>query len=355
MLTKRVNTFIYTVVIFAAVLLLTVFGFASNAMAAEGTDDEVEIYCTYTDEDGNEVCGDTLKAGTYDVGFYTKNVEKISVIEITATYDTDVVSIGGITDSISSMTSMGTVNSNGNFVIGYVSDGNYVAVDGEAQLIAAATVTFSQDCDAEDYIYVSENPNLTFIVADSTNGNYGDEFALVDDFDGYTQGTLTKMTCDVSPAMSGEGYDISGRIMIADTVEGNASRFGIVGITVDVLDASGDVISSDVTDNDGNYTLLGVPAGEYKVLVHGPTTVDRVVTLVVDGEKSVQDLGIVICDYDRNQVVNVFDLSSFLAYYSGDDYYVYADFDANGTVNRFDLSGYLVFHNKNVVYADVTL
>lgn len=354
MLTKKANTFIYAAAVMAAVLLMALFGFEMNAMAAEGTDENVEIYCTYTDAQGNEVCGDTLEAGTYNVGFYTKNVDKISVIQITATYNTDVVSIGGITNSIDSMTSMGTVNNNGNFVIGYVSDGDYVAVDSAAQHIATATVTFNQSCDAQDYITVSDNPNLTFIVADSANNNYGDEYALVDTFDGYNQGTLTKMTCDVSPAASGAGYDISGRIMIANTTEGAASDYGIVGITVDVLDTDGSVVKSAVTDDNGNYALLGVPAGEYKMLVHGSTTIDREVTLVADAEKTVQNLGIVICDYDRDKNVNSFDLSAFLGYYSG-EYYVYADFDSDAKVNSFDLSGFLAFYNNPIVYSNVTL
>lgn len=353
-MTKRINTFIYAAVVMAAVMLLVVFGLAFNAMAAEGTDDNVEIYCTYTDKDGNEVCGDTLEAGTYDVGFYTKNVDKISVIEITATYDTDVVTIGGVTDSIGSMASMGTVNNNGDFVIGYVSDGNYVAVDSSAQHIATATVTFNQACDAEDYITVSENPNLTFIVADSSNNNYGDEYALVSTFEGYTQGRLALMSCDVSPAVSGEGYDITGCITIASDTEGVSSAFGIVGITVDVLDANGNLVQSAVTDANGIYTLTGVPAGEYKMSVYGPTTIDREVTLKVDSNKTVQDLGIVICDYDRDKNVNSFDLGAFLVYYSG-EFNVYADFDKDKNVNSFDLGSFLVFYGKDITYTDVTL
>lgn len=354
MTTKRFNTFIYSAAVMAAVLLLAVFGFASNAMAAEGADDKVEIYCTYTDKDGNDVCGDTLEAGTYDVSFYTKNVDKISVIEITATYDTKVVAIGGITDSISSMTSMGTVNNNGDFVIGYVSDGDYVAVDSAAQHIATATVTFNQACDAQDYITVSENPNLTFIVADSANNNYGDEYALVDTFEDYTQGRLALMSCDVSPAVSGEGYDITGCITIASDTEGSASDFGIVGITVDVLDSNGNVIESAVTDNNGNYTLTGIPAGEYKMSVYGPTTIDREVTLIVDGAKSLHNIGIVICDYNQDNSINTYDLSDFLSYYDG-EYYIYADFNGDQMVNTYDLSDFLSFYDKTINYLSVTL
>ncbi len=354
MLTKKVNTLIYAAAVMAAVLLMALFGFEANAMAAEGTDNNVEIYCTYTDAQGNEVCGDTLEAGTYNVGFYTKNVDKISVIEITATYNTDVVSIGGITNSIDSMTSMGTVNNNGDFVIGYVSDGDYVAVDSAAQHIATATVTFNQSCDAQDYITVSDNPNLTFIVADSANNNYGDEYALVDTFDGYTQGTLTKMTCDISPAVSGTGYDISGQIDTALDTAGTASGVGLVGITVDLLDADNNIVATDVTDENGKYTLLGVPAGEYTLSVHGDTTVDRQITLSVNESKTLVNIGIAMCDYDRNMLTNAYDLSVFFTAFNG-EYNVYADFDGNSIVNAYDLSVFFNFFNQEVNYDNVVL
>lgn len=357
MLAKRTNSLITAVVLAIAIIMLTVFGFAPNALAAEETDNNVNIYCTYVDEAGNQVCGDDLEAGTYDVSFYTNNVATISVIEITATYDTEVVTINGVTNTIDSMTSMGTVNNNGNFVIGYVADGNYTDVNAEAQHIATASVTFNQACDAEDYITVSDNPNLTFIVADSSNSNYDNEYALVnnEEFPEYTQGRLTKMYCDVTPNMNGEGYDITGIITIANTPDGNASTFPVQGISVDLLDADGNVIAKDVTDTNGAYNLTGVPAGKgYKLTIYGNTTVDRTVTLDVnDTTAQLPPIGIVICDYNRDGVINATDKGVFLGHVGGD--YMYADFNADGAVNATDKGTFLAFFMQEITYSDVIL
>lgn len=350
MLAKRTNSLITAVVLAIAIIMLTLFGFAPNAFAAEETDNNVNIYCTYVDEAGNQVCGDDLEAGTYDVSFYTNNVATISVIEITATYDTEVVTINGVTDTIESMTSMGTVNNNGNFVIGYVADGDYTNVNAEAQHIATASVTFNQACDADEYITVSDNPNLTFIVADSSNSNYDNEYALVnnEEFPEYTQGRLTKMYCDVSPAINGDGYDITGAIMIANTPAGDASSFSAKGITVDVLDVDGKVIATDVTDENGAYTLAGVPAGNgYKLSIHGDTTVDRMITLDVnDTTAQLPPIGIVICDYNKDGEITATDKSMFLSEIGGT--YLYADFNGDGEVGATDKSIFLSFFMQEI-------
>lgn len=356
MLAKRNNSLITAVAAAIAIIMVSVFGFAPSALAAEETDNNVNIYCTYVDEAGNQVCGDNLEAGTYDVSFYTNNVATISVIEITATYNTGVVTINGVNNSIDSMTSMGTVNNNGNFVIGYVADGNYTNVNAEAQHIATASVTFNQACDANDYITVSDNPNLTFIVADSSDSNYDNEYALVtnDEFPDYTQGRLTKMYCDVSPAMAGSGYDISGYVDISHDTVGTASGIGLVGITVDVLDADGTVIATDVTDQNGAYTLTAVPAGTYTLSIHGDTTVDRWVPLVINESKDLVRIGIVMCDYDKNGSIDSYDKTVFLASISG-EYYVYADFDGNASIDSYDKTTFLPFVDQKINYTEVTL
>jgi hypothetical protein len=338
-------------VILAAVLL---FGLTFSAYGAEGTDGTPKFYCTYTDDDGTEYDGNRLTAGTYNVNFYTAGVDKISAIEITSTFDTEVVTIDGLTNSVSALTSMGSVvdNENGNLVIGFVSAGDYTSVDSDAQYIATVKMTFAIDCDADDYITVSDNPNLTFVVTDSADNNYDDEYALIESYEGYN-GTLTLMTCDITPAFDADTFDVSGQILIASDLTGTSTTVGIVGITVDVVD-NGSTIATAVTDDNGYYTLTGVPAGEYKMLISGPTTIDREVTLVVTESKSVDAVGIVVCDYNIDKKVNAADMSKFSTSFAG-DYYVYCDFNGDGKVNAADMSIFSVFFDATVTYEDVTL
>jgi hypothetical protein len=352
--TNRTYTFIATLVAAIIMAMVVFFGLTVSAYGAEGTDGTPKVYCNYYDEDGKQYDGNKLKAGTYCVNFYTTGVDKISAIEITSTVDTSVVTIDSVDESNSTMTSMGYVadNENGNLVVGYVSSGDYAVVDEAEQFITSVKMTFAIDCDADDYVTVSDNPNLTFIVTDSADNNYDDEYALVDSYESYN-GVLSLMTCDITPAFDSGTFDISGQIKIATDLTGTSTSVGVTGITVSVVDGDS-TISSAVTDDDGQYTLTGIPAGEYKMLISGPTTIDREVTLVVSESKTVDSVGIVVCDYNNDAYVNATDMSFFSSSYSG-TYNVYCDFNGDGLVNSTDMSVFSSFYNQTIIYNDVTL
>lgn len=352
-LTKKNNALLFAVLFSAIAAFIILFGQTSCAYGAEETKTSPEIYCVYADSDGNICDGDNLTAGNYDVSFYAKGFNKISVLEITAAYDTSVVTVNNIVDSISSMQSMGSVTDDGNFVVGYVSEGDYVEVDPNSEFIVTVNMSFSQGGNADQYIEPAVDPNLFFVVADTADGNYEDEYSLVDSFEGY-KGALALMTCDISPAASAENtYDLSGQIKIATDINGGSTTAGIVGITVNVLD--GDVvIASEITDENGYYKLVGIPAGAYEMLISGPTTIDRRVTLNVSESKQLDSIGIVICDYNHDGDINAADKSTFLSAFTG-DYNVYCDFNADKDVNAADKSSFLVFFDKSVDYDSVTL
>ena len=257
-----------------------------------------------------------------------------------------------IVDSISSMQSMGSVTDDGDLIVGYVSKGDYVDVNPDSEFIVSVNMSFKQGGDAADYIEASLDPNLFFVVDDIADNNYDDEYSLVESFDGY-KGSLALMTCDISPTMTENAYDVSGQIKIATDINGGSTTAGIVGITVNVLDG-GDIIASEITDENGYYNLVGIPAGTYEMLITGPTTIDRRVTLNVAGSKQLDSVGIVICDYNHDGDINAADKSTFLYSFTG-DYNVYCDFNADGDVNAADKSYFLVFFNKAVDYDNVTL
>lgn len=352
-MTKKNTSFIAVFAFVFTLAITMMLAFSVSAFAADDAAAETpEIFCEYYDEQGNQVDGNSLVAGTYDVSFIISGISEASALEITSTYDTDVITVNGINDSISSMTSMGSVTADGNLVVGFVSDGDSVAINEDAQFIASVKMTFAEDCDAEDYLTVSENPNLTFVVTNSADNNYDDEYALVASYPDYT-GALSLMTCDVTPSMG--GYTVEGQIMISGDLIGTTSGITINGITVDVIDGNNNIIASDTTKGNGNYKLTGIPAGQYIMSIHGDTTIDRQVALIVAEDKTVDSVGVVVCDYNHDTIVDGVDLASFLVYFSGDDNNIYTDFNADQTTDGTDLAVLLIFYEKVINYEDVTL
>lgn len=351
--TKRDYSILFAVLIAVSALALFLC-LPLSAYAATGTlgTEAPHIYCTYKDSDGNTVDGNKLTAGTYEATFNIKDMTSAAVIQVTASY-TDAVTVDSSTvkqlsDADTNFSSMGYLASDGNIVFGYVSNADGTsAITPDGTTLFSINMTFSQDCDAADVVTISSNPNLTFAIADYGDG-YSDEYSLVDSDETYN-GNLYLMTADVTPASS---YDISGQIKIATDITGTSTTVGIVGINVSVL-KDGSAIAEATTDKNGNYTLTAVPAGEYTMLISGESTVDREVTLIVSESKTVDSVGIVICDYNKDRGFNALDSLTFSQ--SMSEYYVYADFNGDGGINSLDAITFTSFIAKTVSYADVTL
>lgn len=358
----RYSVFIGIFMAFAALALF--FCLPQSAYAATGTlgTETPYFYCTYADAEGNEVDGNKLDAGTYTVTFNVQDMASASVMQITASYPETVTlddsTVTQISDTDTNFSSMGYLASDGNIVFGYVSnEADTSSLNTEGTALFSVDMTFPQECDTDGdgyidpdtdgLISISSDPNLSFALADYGDG-YDDEYALVDVYDGYP-GALYIMTADVSPS---GGYDISGQIKVATDLTGTETTGGIVGINVSVQ-KDGATIAQSVTDENGNYTLSAIPAGEYTMLISGDTTIDREVTLIVTESKTVDSVGIVICDYNQDIYINSIDLSAFIVALS--EYNVYADLNCDSYVNSVDLSSFVQFLNNEVVYADVTL
>lgn len=349
--------------ILAAVIL---FCLPSQALAAQLGTEEPYVYFTY-EKDGEEVDGNSLAYDTkYFANIWIKGVQDLSVLEVTATYDDTVTCstkpVALMSDNVADITSMGYLLNNGNMVFGFVSDNaNNSAINPEGTLIASLEVTFSSfegagsTLDAEDHLAVSENPNLTFAQVDYADG-YDNEYAVADNdnkFGDYVGERYPLLTYDVSPAYASAGYDITGQVKIATDITGSSTTVGIGGLTVSVVDAGGVTIASADTDAEGYYTLSGVPAGNYKMTISGPTTVDREVTLNVTETKTVDAIGIIVCDYNHDTAINVADLSTFLASYG--QYELYCDINGDKIVNIADLSSVLAVYSQSISYNEVTL
>lgn len=348
----------YSVYILGALLVpLTLAIFVclpQTVSAAPGTlgTESPEYYCTYQDADGNSVDGNNLSAGTYKVTFNIKGMASASVLQVTASYNNtvtvDTSTVTQVSDTDTNFSTMGYVAADGNIVFGYVSNSSDASLlNAQGTELFSLNMAFSQQCDAADVITISSNPNHTFALADYSEG-YNDEYALVDTYEGYP-GSLYLMSADVSPSM---GYDITGQVKIATDLTGTETTVGIIGINVSVT-KDGVEIASAVTDENGTYTLTAIPAGEYKMTISGESTVDREVTLVVSSAKTVDAVGVVICDYNRDVIFNSNDTMVFAKAIV--EYNVYSDFNGDKIVNSNDVFYFAKFLGKAVTYADVTL
>lgn len=354
---KRIGAVIGTLTFLVLIALFVCL--PNTSYGATVGSEKPNIYCTYTDSDGKQYDGDKLPAGTYDVNFYLEGVSELSVVQVTAKYSADATvdtaAKSLLSKEVTGISSMGTITQNSNLVFGFVSDSDSCsAINSDGTLLATFSVAFANKCDASDVISVSTSPNETFVLTDYNDG-LKNEYALVTQADDY-DGSLYRMTCDVSP--KGPGCDITGKITIATSLDGGASDTGIGGINLTVKTADDSTVATAVTDSNGDYTLADIPAGEYKMLISGETTIDRTVTLVVSESKEVSAVSIAICDYSHDGNIDAVDKLVFFTSFTGSDsnsYNLYCDFNKDNVIDAVDKLVFFTFFGKEVKYADVTL
>ena len=349
----------------ALVIAMTIFiglPIVSNAETGTLGTESPEIYCTFS-QDGELVDGNELTAGTYDVSFVISGVKNLAVVQITATYDDSMVTVASAPsysisdDEAFPFHTIGYKNENSTIITGFISgNDDCTAISSDGQVLTTISMTFASDCDAADYITVDQDPNHTFVQVD-LNDSTGDQYALVDSYPGYS-GNLYPMSCDVTPVITAE-YTVNGQVLIATDTTGTNTTVGIIGITVTV-EKDGLIIAQAVTDENGYYTLPDIPVGEYTITFSGSTTVDRAGTLTVSSDKAVDSVvtldsvGIVICDYNKDGAFNAIDVAVFSGSFSG-EYNVYCDLNADKGVNAIDAAVFSGIFGKTVAYDDLTL
>lgn len=349
----------------ALVIAMTIFiglPIVSNAETGTLGTESPEIYCTFS-QDGELVDGNELTAGTYDVSFLISGVKNLAVVQITATYDDSMVTVASAPsysisdDEAFPFHTIGYKNENSTIITGFISgNDDCTAISSDGQVLTTISMTFASDCDAADYITADQDPNHTFVQVD-LNDSTSDQYALVDSYPGYS-GNLYPMSCDVTPVITAE-YTVNGQVLIATDTTGTNTTAGIIGITVTV-EKDGLIIAQAVTDENGYYTLPDIPVGEYTITFSGSTTVDRAGTLTVSSDKAVDSVvtldsvGIVICDYNKDGAFNAIDVAVFSGSFSG-EYNVYCDLNADKGVNAIDAAVFSGIFGKTVAYDDLTL
>lgn len=303
-------------VIVAVIAMLTFLTPNVTAFAAALGEETPEIYCTYT-KDNEEVDGNRLTAGTYDVSFYIKGVENISTLQLTATYDSSVTidssSLSLISDNQVDVTSMGPVidNAGGNLVLGFVSDNaNYSSINPEGQLLATMSVTFAADCDAASVIIPSTNPHHTFVQVDYAD-SHTDEYALISNEEAADyNGVLYPMTCDITPS---KGHSVSGSLVIMKDTKGatdNVVPYGVYTVKVyDTPDMESaepiktitSVYTEETADTDASnlFTIDTLPSGTYYVSISSDYALPRKDIVITMGNEDITGVTIpvIACNF----------------------------------------------------------
>lgn len=314
-------------VIVAVIAMLTFLTPNVTAFAAALGEETPEIYCTYS-KDNEEVDGNRLTAGTYDVSFCVKGVESISTLQFTATYDSSVTidssSLSLMSDNQVDVTSMGPVvdNAGGNLVLGFVSDNaDYSSINPEGQVLATMSVTFATDCDASDVLVPSTNPHHTFNQVDYAD-SHADEYALVSNEEAADyNGVLYPMICDITPS---KGHSVSGSLVIMKDINGETDSVAPYGVyTIKVYDVSDmetaepiktitSVYTENTADTDASnlFTIDSLSKGTYYVSISSEYALTRNDIIINMGNEDITDvvIPIICCNFYNDKVVNIVDV-----------------------------------------------
>lgn len=189
----------------------------------------------------------------------------------------------------------------------------YSMTSGDKPAISHWVIAISPNCGGSEVLVGSNDPLVEWTNSDPTTGVRGIKFdtgyeggetrivtvtlagkwstgeatIAVKSGNGFVLGTTQGPVCGgVEPEL----YDLNGTIFFDANYNGsaNAGEIGIGGVTVTLLDAAGNVVSSSTSAADGSYTFTDLPAGNYTVIVGGvngmlPTTLtEHDLTLAAD-------------------------------------------------------------------------
>lgn len=318
------------------------------------------LSCTFTDSEGKAADGNALSAGDYTVSFTLSGMQSFAVMQYTMSYDAAVLTVNGHSDLLSDskpdqlrgLGAAGVLVQNGTINFGFITRVDHTATttaidaDGQLLLKLQVTVTAQEPVDFAKVVTLDTDPNQTFIEADYADyADYGtadqDCYALVTAFDGYTA-TLYPMTADLSPAT---GHAVTGRVLALANTNGDLAGDTFTVRNCDVVIAD-EVVAT--TGTDGCFTIPSLPAGEYTATLRYAYGYDRTVTFTVaDSDLNLGDLGMIVCNFDKDTYINSADYAVYYAssgsQSGGSDYNEICDFNHDGYVNATDFAVYNAF------------
>ena len=359
---NRIKKFLTTPFV-CLILIISMFALPMSANAEAGTlgTETPHLSCNFYDKTGKLVDGNRLVAGnTYTVDIVLSGMKAVSVVELTAAYNTDKISSLYVKSTYADKNSTkmkkgGEKVENGEILIVQVTEGDDPSVvdsteiDSNGTVMASLSVTVASSCDFADAFEFSKNPDFCFIEASFLDG-YDDCYVL--DTSVTTQFKTYPMTADVSPYYVVTEFDVNGVLSVATDLTGKESTAPASGITA-TLKNGDTTVATTTTGADGSYKFADITTGEYTVTFSGKTTIDRTITVTVSSDRADYDqitldnIGICVVDFNKDTKINATDVALFSK--------AKPDLNHDGTFDESDTAIFKIFLNKTVNYTQLTL
>ena len=355
----------FVALIILTLAITTVPAFSANAQEGTLGTENPFLYCSFYDENQNQVDGNALSSGDYTVNVNLSGMNYAAIMQFTANYD---VSSSSAISSFDLESTYAEENSSFELAAAEVTDGELVVILNSLNLdtcseinqneTVIATFDLTIDCEGTvdfiNYFNFNTDPDLTFFMADY--GDVGDCYALDEGSD--IAYTVYPMTADVTPDINNNTITVSGTVLIATDQNGNSGQFGARGIKfkvngITVKDGNGnDAVSSSKTGHYGEFSI-SVPKGTTEITLVGDSTINRTVTLTGTADISGASVPIVFCDYNKDSKVNSLDTGTHKKYLGGTNYLF--DLNNDEKVNALDSGTIKRLVNKTVSYNELSL
>lgn len=335
------------------VLIISMFALPFSANAEAGTlgTETPELTCAFTGTNGKKADGNRLQPGTYFVDLVLSGMKAVSIVELTATYDPNVITnisvLGTYADEHADMRLGGQKIENNTLSVFQVAESDDAStIDTNGTVMVSLSVTVASSCDFADVFAFSTNPTVCFIEASYLDG-VDDCYVLDTSIE--TKGKTYPMTADESPYFLVTEFDVTGEVTIAHELTGVATTAPASGITVSIKDTD----ISTVTNADGSFTFTGLGIGEYTLVFSSAHTIDREATLIVARENAnydqitVDNIGLCVVDYNKDGKFDSTDAALYSKFKT--------DLDGDGLFDENDHTIFKSFLRKTVVYSQLTL
>ena len=205
-------------------------------------------------------------------------------------------------------------------------------------------------------------------VATTGNGDYAHKDAATyvpADKDNYTANlsacfTAYKNLVDAENSLEegtapSEGYAVTGKVLALANDKGELAtdEFTVRGCDVII---NGETVAT--TGQDGTFTIPALANGTYTATLSYAYGYDRNITITVkDGNVDLGNLGMLVCNYSKDDYINAADYATYLASSDAsqgeDSYNAACDYNHDGYVNASDYAIYLAFSGaelSNAIY-----
>ena len=206
-------------------------------------------------------------------------------------------------------------------------------------------------------------------VATTGNGDYAHKDAATyvpADKDNYTANlsacfTAYKNLIDAENSLEegttapSEGYAVTGKVLALANTKGElaSEKFTVIGCDVVI---NGETVAT--TGQDGTFTIPALANGTYTATLNYKYGYDRNITITVkDGNVDLGNLGMLVCNFNKDGYVNASDYATYLAASNtklgAAKYNASCDFNHDGYINATDYAVYYAFFNarlSNAIY-----